>query len=42
VKSFPPNGKLFPDFSTQWKNIFHTVEKAGGFFHTVEKKEAPN
>ncbi len=25
--SFPHNGKLFPDFSTQWKNIFHSVEK---------------
>ena len=25
-KSFPQYGKLFPDFSTQWKKCFHTVE----------------
>ena len=24
---FPHNGRLFPDFSTQWKTFFHTVEK---------------
>ena len=24
--SFPRNGKLFRDFSTLWKNFFHTVE----------------
>ena len=24
------------DFSTLWKNIFHTVEKTGHFFHTME------
>ena len=23
---FPRNGKIFPDFSTQWKKSFHTVE----------------
>ena len=23
---FPHNGKMFPFFSTQWKNVFHTVE----------------
>jgi hypothetical protein len=35
--SFPQYGKLFRDFSTLWKNIFHTVEKTGHFFHTMEK-----
>ena len=25
-KSFPHNGKMFRDFSTQWKKCFHTVE----------------
>jgi hypothetical protein len=34
--SFPQYGKLFRDFSTLWKNIFHTVEKTGHFFHTME------
>ena len=26
---FPHNGKIFPGFSTQWKNVFHTVENPG-------------
>ena len=34
--SFPHHGKKFPDFSTLWKNIFHTVEKTGDFFHALE------
>ena len=25
------------DFSTVWKNVFHTVEKRARFFHTMEK-----
>ena len=28
--SFPQYGKLFRDFSTQWKKFFHTVEKVCG------------
>ena len=36
-RSFPHNGKLFRDFSTQWKESFHTVEKTALFFHTMEK-----
>jgi hypothetical protein len=38
--SFPQYGKLFRDFSTLWNNIFHTVEKHGHFFHTMEKLSA--
>ena len=34
--SFPHYGKKFPDFSTLWKNIFHSVEKTGDFFHALE------
>jgi hypothetical protein len=26
---FPRNGKTFGDFSTQWKKVFHRVEKSG-------------
>ena len=26
-ESFPHNGKLFRDFSTQWKECLHSVEK---------------
>ena len=28
-KSFPHNGKMFRDFSTQWKKCFHSVENSG-------------
>ena len=35
--SFPRNGKTFRGFSTEWKNIFHAVEKPGGVFHGMEK-----
>ena len=38
--SFPQYGKLFHDFSTLWKNIFHTVEKQARFFHAMEKLSA--
>jgi hypothetical protein len=38
--SFPQYGKLFRDFSTLWKNIFHTVEKQAHFFHAMEKLSA--
>ena len=34
--NFPHYGKKFPEFSTLWKNIFHTVEKNGRFFHALE------
>ena len=34
---FPQYGKLFSEFSTLWKNIFHTVEKQARFFHAMEK-----
>jgi hypothetical protein len=37
---FPQYGKLFRDFSTLWKNIFHTVEKQARFFHAMEKLSA--
>jgi hypothetical protein len=37
---FPQYGKLFRDFSTLWKNIFHTVEKQACFFHAMEKLSA--
>ena len=33
---FPRNGKLFPGFSTQWKIIFHAVEKPAWIFHAME------
>ena len=36
LRSFPRNGKLLGNFSTQWKTFFHTVEKTAAFFHTVE------
>jgi len=38
--NFPQYGKLFRDFSTLWKNIFHTVEKQAYFFHAMEKLSA--
>jgi hypothetical protein len=34
---FPRYGKMFRGFSTLWKISFHTVEKKGRFFHTMEK-----
>jgi hypothetical protein len=37
---FPQYGKHFRDFSTLWKNIFHTVEKQAHFFHAMEKLSA--
>jgi hypothetical protein len=30
--SFPQYGKLFRDFSTLWKNIFHTMENVLAIF----------
>ena len=35
---FPRNVKTLPDFSTLWKNIFHTVEK----FRAAIKRQAGN
>ncbi|MDD4117389.1 MAG: hypothetical protein PHI39_04150 [Kiritimatiellae bacterium] len=29
--------KTFMEYSTLWKNIFHTVEKQARFFHAMEK-----
>jgi hypothetical protein len=35
-RSFPQHGKLLGDFSTLWKIFFHTVEKTGRIFHSME------
>ena len=36
MPSFPQYGKLIWDFSTLWKIFFHTVEKTGRIFHSME------
>ena len=35
--SFPRHGLMPRGFSTPWTKVFHTVEKNGHFFHTMEK-----
>ena len=48
---FPRNGKTFSDFSTQWKNFFHTVENSDlglysgvcrcGRWHSLARRVGP-
>ena len=34
---FPQYGRLFNDFSTLWKIVFHSVENQARFFHSMEE-----
>ena len=40
-RCFPQHGKLFGDFSTLWKKVFHGVENSSGRAFRVSRSYAP-